>query len=423
MNVLMIMVGHVLSRPAVPAAAVLLAALAAVPAPPAAAQQAQTAAQAQPAEPREVLAAAQAKLAFGLIDKVTNGDKQQATVSPASLASVLHLVSYGASPRMKEAIGKALGFERTEGLAALKAVRPNLTGSSDVFVFKDKLVFAPSSPPAEIALAGFKDLNVPIDIADMSNVDEAKKVDAWVKDVTKGAIPEILGGPLPKTSFAALNALHFKARWKNPFDVKQTADAPFTGIDGKSADVKMMHLSKATRIFQQEQKGERTFVAVELPFADDRFALVVVTTKEKPAAARDFAPVAAWLSGSSGSGFRLLSGDLALPRFAAAGGGDLTKALDALGLKEARRAANSLPLFGSDVALSAVLQRAMIEVDEEGAEAAAATVAIGTRTLEADDSIHMTVDKPFIYALRDKSTGLILIAGYMGTTPKAGKTA
>jgi serpin B len=344
------------------------------------------------------------------------------TVSPASLASVLHLISYGADARLKEALARTAGFEQTDGLAALAEVRPKLTGGGDVFTFKDKLVFAPSSQPAKPALDDFEKLGVPVETLDLSNAEDAKKVDAWVKDVTHGAIPEILGGPVSKTSFAALNALHFKAKWRNPFDPKQTVAAPFNGIDGKNADVQMMHLPKALRVFQREQKGERTFVGIELPFADERFALVVVTTKEKPAAAKDFAPVAGWLSGSSGSGFKRQIGDLALPRFTAAGGGDLTKTLDALGLSPARKSPGALPGFGSDVMLSAVLQRTMIEVDEEGAEAAAATLAIGTRTLEADDAIHMIVDKPFIYALRDKETGLILIAGYMGTAPK-GKTA
>src|SRR5262249_54402016 len=161
-------------------------------------------------------------------------------------------------------------------------------------------------------LAGLQQLNVPAEVADLSNADEAAKIDAWVKDVTKGAIPEILGGPVSKASFAALNALHFKSRWKNPFDPKLTAPAAFTGLDGKSADVQMMHLAKTTRAFRQEKVGEktgqRTFVAIDLPFADERFSLVVVTTKEKPAAPKDFAPVAAWLSGA---GFKLQSGDLA----------------------------------------------------------------------------------------------------------------
>jgi serpin B len=432
MHVLRILNGPALKRPAAPVLAALVASVvAAVPAPPAAAQQ--TAAQSQPQagaadaeRAHDLLAGAQARLAFNLVEKIASGPAQQATVSPASLASVLDLVSIGAEPKMKAALAKALGFtDKPEAaFAALEDARSRLAAGGEAFAFADKIVFAPSTPPNKYMLAGLKELKVPVEVADLSNADEAAKIDAWVKYVTKGAIPEILGGPVSKASFAALNALHFKSRWKNPFDAKLTAPAAFTGLDGRSADVQMMHLGKAPRAFRQEKVsekagGERNFVAIDLPFVDERFSLVVVTTREKPAAPKEFAPVSAWLSGS---GFKLQSGDLALPRFAASAREELLPALDALGLRDARRSPAALQGFGSDVTLSQVTQRAMIEVDEEGAEAAAATAAIGTRTLEADDSIHMVVDKPFVYALRDKTTGMILIAGYVGQPPK-GKTA
>jgi len=430
MNVLRKMIGPALKRPAAWFLAALVAIIA-VPMLPAAAEpppaQSQPQAGATDAEraARDLLSGAQAKLAFNLIEKVASGPAQQATVSPASLASVLDLVSIGADAKMKASLAKTLGFaDRSDaGFAALDDARSKLAAGGDAFAFADKIVFAPSNPPSKFMLAGLKEYKVPVEVADLSNADEAAKIDAWVKDVTKGAIPEILGGPVSKASFAALNALHFKSRWKNPFDPKLTAAAAFTGLDGKSADVQMMHLTKATRAFRQEKvgekAGERTFVAVDLPFADERFSLVVVTTKEKLAAPKDFGPVAAWLSGA---GFKLQAGDLALPRFAASGREELLPALDALGLRDARRSPTALQGFGPDVTLSQVTQRATIEVDEEGAEAAAATVAIGTRTLEVDDSIHMVVDRPFVYALRDKTTGMILIAGYVGQQPK-GKTA
>jgi serpin B len=367
------------------------------------------------------LAAAQARLAFSLIEKIGAGQSRQATVSPASLASALDLVSYGADPKMKEAIARALGFgDNPAGLAAIDEARAKLAEGSGSFSFADLIVFAPTAATNRFTLQGLKDFKIPVETADLSSAPDAARIDAWVKDVTKGAIPEILGGPVSgKISFAALNALHFKGRWRTPFDPAQTAQTPFTGIDGKTADVAMMHLAKATRAFQQQKIGERTFVGVDLPFADERFSLVVVTTAEKPAAVKDFGKVAGWLGGD---GFKLASGDLALPRFSASVSEDLLPTLDSLGLANARRSPTAFAGFGADVSLSRVAQRAMIDVDEEGAEAAAATAILGSRALEADDSVHMVVDKPFIYALRDKATGLILIAGYAGLPPK-GKTA
>jgi serine protease inhibitor len=365
------------------------------------------------------LAAAQAKLAWALIERLAN--RNSATISPASLASAFAIVSLGSDATMKTAIAKALGFapQRAEvGVAALANVRGKLA-KSDAFRSAGRIVFAPASPPNKIMRTRLEDLGIDYAIADLSNPEAAAKIDAWVNEITKGAIPEILGGPVERASFVALNALHFKNRWKTPFDPQLTAAAPFRGIDGKTSDVAMMRLSPATRAFRQERHHGRNFVAIDLPFSDERFSLVVVTTTDRLASAKEFAPVAGWLAGA---GFKLRSGDLALPRFSTSGREDLMPTLDTLGLDKARHAATALQGFAPGAMLSQVIQRATIEVDEEGAEAAAATAVTASRMLDNDETLHMVVDKPFVYALRDSATGLILVAGYMGQPPK-GKTS
>jgi serine protease inhibitor len=385
----------------------------------------------------QAFAAAQARLAFSLIEKIANGNnaaarcsspcmsmnrRVDATISPASLAAAFGIVSQGADHAMKAAIARALGFSPEQadaGLAALADVRGILANVGDTFQSASRIVFAPSSPPNRIMQAGLENLSVDYSIADLSDPEAAAKIDAWIKEVTNGAIPEILGGPVAKSSLVALNALHFKSRWKSPFDPALTTPAAFVGVDGKSGEVAMMRLGRGIRAFRQERKGEHGFVAIDLPFVDERFSLVVVTTTDKVAPARDFAPAAAWLTGA---GFMAHAGDLAMPRFSASGRQDLMPVLDALGLDKARHTATALQGFAPGAMLSQVVQRAMIEIDEEGAEAAAATAVMSSRALEADDAIHMVVDKPFIYALRDKVTGLILVAGYVGHPPK-GKTA
>jgi serine protease inhibitor len=105
---------------------------------------------------------------------------------------------------------------------------------------------------------------------------------------------------------------------------------------------------------------------------------VVVTTTGKPAAARDFSAVKEWLAGTA---FTPHTGDLALPRFAASGREDLLQSSTPLGCA---RHANLPPPPGlrPGIVLSQMTQRVMIEIDEEGAEAAAATAAVASRMLE-----------------------------------------
>jgi serine protease inhibitor len=359
------------------------------------------------------LASAQANLAWALIEKLASRTGT-VTVSPASLASTFGVISLGADPPMKTAIAKALGFgshRAEDSLAALAAVRGKLANDSDAFQSANRIVIAPTTPLNEVLRARLEIFGIDYSVADLRDPEAVAKIDAWVREVTQGAIPEILGRPVEESSFVALNALHFKGRWKTRFDRQLTVTASFKAADGSSGDVAMMHLGQAIRAFRQE----RNFVAVDLPFADERRSLVVVTTTDRPASAKEFAPVATWLSGS---GFSLGFGDLALPRFSVSGRNELMPVLDTLGLDKVRQSDTALQGFAPGAILSQVLQFTVVEVDEEGAEAGAATSATMSRSLETDDAIHVVVDKPFIYALHDSVTGLILAAGYVGQPPK-----
>ena len=246
---------------------------------------------------------------------------------------------------------------------------------------------------------------------DLSQAEAVKKLDEWVAGRTNNLIPELIGKPLDKPVFATLNALHFKAAWKEPFDKVATSEAPFQDGDKGEEKVMLMKLPASVRAYRQENG----FVGVELPFAEDRFALVVVTS-DKPKPLKDFAPAAAWLSAS---GFAPVEGDLALPRFVIDGGADLAPALKS-DLAPGLASPTALAGFGVGVKVQSILQRARIEANEEGAEAAAATAVIAGRSLTTGDKlVHMVVDKPFIFALRDRRTGMILVAGYVGKAPRA----
>jgi serpin B len=364
---------------------------------------------------QKLLAAAQSKLAWDLIEKLAaHGNGADVTVSPASLAAAFGALAPGADPAFAAAIAKVLGFGQDRVDASLETLldlRTKLANAGNAFHSANRIVFTPTSAPNRIVQAGLQHLGIDFSIADLSKPEPVAEIDAWVKKETQGAIPEILGGPLEKASFVALNALHFKDRWKTPFDPQLTTPTPFKGVDGKTDNVAMMRLGSGKRLFRQEHN----FVGVDLPFADERFSLVVVTTTDRPAAAKDFAKAADWLSGA---GFVARSGDLALPRFSASSRQDLTSALDALGLGNARRSKTALQGIAPGATLSEVIQHAMIDVEEEGAEAAAATAIMATRSVESDDALHMVVDKPFIYALRDSVTGLVIMAGYVGHPPK-----
>lgn len=355
--------------------------------------------------------AAQAKFAWNLIEHLSKQGNADSTISPASLAAAFSVLAKGANGDMKAAIATTVGFESgdlAKNLSALSKARAALATDDTAVQSADRIVIDPKSVPPHHLAARLKKQGIEFVAEDLSNPDAVARIDDWVKTTTKGAIPEILGEPLDKGTFAIINALHFKAQWKDPFDPTRTAPAAFQNVSGASNDVAMMHLSKAPHSYRT---GDG-FIGIDLPFANERYSLVVITTTEKPATVEDFAPVKDWLTGE---GFAERKGDLVLPRFKLSTRSDLLPTLDALGLDKGRHSPNALVHFGQGSVLSRVVQRAMIEVDEKGATAAAATAVLGKRAV--DDSLHMVVDKPFIFALLDRETGLILVAGYIGHAP------
>jgi serpin B len=106
-----------------------------------------------------------------------------------------------------------------------------------------------------------------------------------------------------------------------------------------------------------------------------------------------------------------------MPRFSASGNEDLLATLDALGLEAARKAPDALKgLAAASQSISKVVQKTELRINEEGTEAAAATAVVATRSAATapDQYVKMVVDKPFVFALRDKPTGLVLLQGYVG---------
>lgn len=360
-------------------------------------------------DPAQAVADTQAALAWKLLRGAAPGS--DAMVSPASLASAFTVLRLGADPAMQTAIDGAL--EAPGGAERLLRAR-EVAGKADatMFVSAGRLVFPPRATPNPLLAAGLKGLGVDEATADTSTAEGVKTINDWVSSHTHGEIQEILGKPTPSAAFVVLDALAFKAKWKEAFDPKLSYEAPFESADGTSAPAKLMRLQAAPREFRADDQ----FIAVDLPFADPRYSLTVVASHDgKPRALADFAPAAAWLGGA---GFTMQRGDLSLPRFSLQGEGDVLPKLGA-DFAAAAHSPTALYMFGSNTTIDGVLQRTKIDVDEQGATAAAVTAIIVTRGLDSEPALHMEVDKPFLFALRDRQSGLILIAGYVATTPKA----
>jgi serpin B len=235
------------------------------------------------------------------------------------------------------------------------------------------------------------------------------RINAHVAEITNDRIPELLPADVvtAATRVVLTNAIWLKAPWFHEFTRAATQPAPFTLTDGTKVDVPTM---RTTAHFAWAEAP--TWQCVALPFAGGRFVceLVVAEPGALPAAEREL------LAGRITA--KLATEDVAvhLPRFRVAAARRLRETLQQLGLAAAFDPARAdftgiSPERG--FVLDEVVHQTWIQVDEDGAEAAAATAAV-MRVTAAVNPTQPKVwkgDRPFAFVLRDRATGLILFVG------------
>ena len=381
------------------------------------------------AEHADRVLAAQSRLSLQLIQQLANerGAGSNLVVSPASLAAVLSLLDVGADAPMRAALYKTLGFDADHPNAAasdLENLRTLVTklgkGAEDkdtILKLANWIVFDPKSEPVDEALRKLRATGARVTQDDLSDPATIKAINDWVSEKTKGLIPSIIDQGPKMPGIVALDALYFKGTWLDQFAKSATHAEPFHLLGGTDFEVQMMAKLFTRADFRQDGR----FVAVDLPYKNSRFSLVVLTTNDKPASAGEFSGVATWLYGDGFAGGRV---QLSLPRFTIEDKNEMLNALGKLGLNEGISSPTAFGGLALNLAgISAITQKTYLRVDEEGSEAAAATaVSIERSAMPRLETVEMKVDKPFLFALRDSETGLILMSGYVGR-PAPVKTA
>ncbi|MEH2567733.1 serpin family protein [Bradyrhizobium sp. AZCC 2289] len=369
---------------------------------------------------RTKLLTAQLRLGHNLIDRLarTSHRRINFVVSPASVTTILALLDLGASDDMRNALHRTLGFSNASkkttaddfmGIRSTISSLSKKTNDGGPLALANMIVFDPSTKPFQLALLGLAAAGADVSVEDLNKPEAVGRINDWIKKRTGGLIPAVLDEAPDDLGLVAINALYFKDRWKTPFDPTETRLQPFNTGNGKPIDVPMMHLPEAKYAFRQNAK----FVGVKLSYAADDYKLVVITTNVGTARVSAFAPVVSWLGGED---FALKAGEVAIPKFSSSETTELLESLDSLGLSFARKNPRSFSaLSPGALMLSRILQKTELHVNEDGTEAAAATAVTATRSFSPQSEyVKMVVDKPFVFALRDERTGLILLMGYVG---------
>lgn len=249
---------------------------------------------------------------------------------------------------------------------------------------------------------------------DLSSEKFVKKLNGWVSDNTKKMIPELLKEPLSEDARLALvNALYFKNEWLFKFDVNSTRDRDFYGKSG-TVQVPTMSLSEHL----QYGEGKR-FKSVRLLYTDGSYMTVYLPLDEDAQIADLIAEMSIdEINAELETEHDVKDVVLHMPKFECESGGSLLEMLERLGVREAfdpqAAAFGEMTDSPEKLYISKIIQAAKIVCDEDGTEAAAATLAAmdAGGAMPAEDIIEFTVDRPFLYEIKTAS-GETLFMGVM----------
>jgi serpin B len=236
-------------------------------------------------------------------------------------------------------------------------------------------------------------------------------INQWVSYQTEGRIKDLIppGVINELTRLVLTNAIYFNAAWEDPFDEDMTADGPFYLLDGGQVTVPMMEQAE----FFGYTEGEG-YQAVELPYDGGELSMVILLP-----ASGNFAAFEAGLQAQQVydiiSDLQLTGIALTMPKFEFDSQFSLNDILAGMGMSDAfsLSEADFSGMTGSrELFIWGVVHKAFVAVDEAGTEAAAATaVSVAPSAGPPESPVEVTIDRPFIFLIRDIETGAILFVG------------
>jgi serpin B len=235
-------------------------------------------------------------------------------------------------------------------------------------------------------------------------------IDGWVSHATDGQIPQLLrpSDVSINTRLVLVNAVYFHGAWATAFDPSDTAPAPFTLADGTKTNVPTMSGSGITA----SGSIGANLTALELPYKGG--AIVMDFLMPSGSLTEFEAGLTSESLDSALHGMSKSQFDISLPKFSFKNSLRLIPILEQLGMLDVfmPHVADLSGIDGTrDLYVNLVVQDAMVEVDEQGTVAAAATAVEVSQTTGVVEALSIVIDRPFLFLIRDVSTGSVLFMG------------
>lgn len=356
---------------------------------------------------------------FEVLGRVINEKTGNIMISPYSLSACLSMTANGAKGATQDSMLKALGFTG-KTISQVNSYFEKVTTSILKTDPSTKLSIANSiwyrntisvkSEFIQTTSDSYKAMVKGIDFNASSSVNTINK---WASDKTNGLITKVIDEITPDNIMFLLNAVYFKAIWAKgfEFDSKKSKKMQFYQTNKVNTTVTMMINEHSYNSIVNENLS-----AVSIPYGNGAFEFLAFLPSETSSIGKMITDL------TNESNFNSLIAQmesrkiiLQLPKFKFKFDSRLNNILYSLGMGIAfdpfnadfSNAFNGL----SDAHISSVKQFNYIEVNEKGTEAAAVTVTGMDATSMPVSPISIVFNRPFVFLIREKSTGIVLFAG------------
>lgn len=232
-----------------------------------------------------------------------------------------------------------------------------------------------------------------------NKADEAKRlIDRWASEKTHGLINSLSLKPSSSTAIVLANATYFNGKWSQPFNGRNTYQGVFHNENGTTSKVDMMQASVDAKVYVDDDVS-----VAELTYGRGYYSMMIVMPKD---IGQQITDKTDWW----GLHNKLVSAtiDIRLPKFKVQNEfQDIVKVCQQLGINKL------FEVQSNGVCYVNMGQSAMIDVDENGTKAAAVSYAEGLYTSDKPTE-PIKFDHPFVYAIRENTTGTILFIGKVG---------
>jgi len=245
---------------------------------------------------------------------------------------------------------------------------------------------------------------------DFSDPQSVEIINTWIEEKTNDKIKDMLDFIPSDAVMYLINAIYFNAKWKYQFDKEHTYEGNFMLENGLTHKSDFMKLTGGLNYTKNQD-----FTAVELPYGDSAFSMIVMlpsadNTVDNLIQKMDVTRWESWFEPTS-----MEQVQVELPKFTYEFKDLLNQPLINLGLEVAFSGAADFSriLPGGGLYISRVIHQTFIDVQEEGTEAAAATI-VELRETSAPATPVFKADRPFLYVIRENSTAAIIFMGKVG---------